>query len=161
MLSCIPRDKGITINPFTANDFIDITFNLATNNGRFIDDRFADCLYNESKLNVFKIFGYNDKSFCWNDANMFSISLDGITIIDIIYGLEENQLFVIPCNILDDNFKSIFNEKNLLLGRYINNEANLEIVELSKDNDIWNIDEKYKGTSKKIPTSYLFEEFCK
>ena len=154
---CRPRSLNETFNPFINSNFTDISFSLSSNNGRWQNDEFADILYDEGRMNVFKISDFcNNKDFCWNDFNFLSINIDGIDIKDILLGLEEEQIFVLPCNILDKIFRDIFDEKNLLIGRYVNNEQFLEIIEMNKNDDIWEIDNKYDGKSKLIPTSVLF-----
>lgn len=155
-----PTNIKTAYNPFNNNNFSDIVFSLSTNNGRFQSDEFADELYKEGNFNVFKIGKYNEEKFCWNEANFLSIPLDGFKIDELIFGLEEEQLFVVPCYKLDVNFRKVFNENNLLIGRYINGEKFMEITELRKFNEQWNIDEKYNGKSKIVSIKILFEEFC-
>ena len=154
-----PRTKVQAFNPFISSDMNDLVFSFTSNNGRYFNDEYANYIYDERKFNVFKTSDYKDTSFCWHENYILSISLDYLQIIDILFGLEEGQIFVVPCCIMNESFKKIFNQDNILIGRYINNEKLLEIIEINKNYDLWQIDEKYKGKSKKIPTNILFDEF--
>ena len=106
MISCLPRNKNQAFNPFLSSNFTDIVFNLISNNGRYYNDEYADYLFAEKKFNVFNITDYKNNDFCWHENYILSISIDFLEPQDILFGLEEGQIFVLPCCIMNKDFKA-------------------------------------------------------
>ena len=132
MISCLPRNKNQAFNPFLSSNFTDIVFNLISNNGRYYNDEYADYLFAEKKFNVFNITDYKNNDFCWHENYILSISIDFLEPQDILFGLEEGQIFVLPCCIMNKYFREIFNENNILIGRYTINEKNIHEAKNNK-----------------------------
>ena len=123
-----PVDKRVAPNPWNTQDFQDIVMRLISNNGRYENNQYADILYDSKLVSVFKTNRYKEDSFDWKKSRLFSV--DHLSIDDVIYGLESEQMIVVLRLHYYEHSQQMFFKDSLIFIRNIEQDEKFEIIEL-------------------------------
>ena len=137
-----PRGTKEAPNPWNTPDFQDIVLRLISNNGRYENNQYADILYDSKLISVFKTNRYKDTGFDWKKSRLFSVN--HLSIDEIIYGLESEQIIAIPGSIIVKEFQQMFFKDSLIFIRNIEQDEKFEIIELlyHPEQEVWELPPK-------------------
>jgi hypothetical protein len=137
-----PKEKKEAPNPWNTQDFQDIIQRLISNNGRCENNQYADILYDSKLISVFKTNRYKETSFDWKKARLFSVN--HLSIDEIIYGLESEQIIAIPGSIIIKELQQLFFKDSLVFIRNIEEDEKFEIIELlyHPEQEVWELPPK-------------------